>query len=87
MCFQALTPVEEISIIRTGCSPYLFVSLDGRVPVPSKLCTLWGTEGVSAINLFPVFGVGPASFLPRMPSSGPALELEPDQAITGGKGV
>ena len=64
MCFQALTPVEQISIIRAGCSSYLFVSLNRRISVESKFCTERGTEGISAIYLFPVFRINPASGLP-----------------------
>ena len=64
MRLQALTPIEQVSIVRTGCSSYLFVPLNRCFSVKSKFCTLWGAEGVFAIYVFPVFGIDPASGLP-----------------------
>ncbi len=87
VCFQALAPVQQIAIVRTRRSSHLFMPLDGRVPMQSELSTHWSAKGVSSINLFPVFRVNPASFLSRMSSSGPTLQLEPDMAITGGEDI
>lgn len=83
MCFQALTPVEQVSIIWAGRSSHLFMPLDCRISVKAEFGTYRRAEGVSTVYLFPVFRVDPASFLSWMPSSRPTLQLEPDMAIAG----
>ena len=82
MRLEALAPIQQIAIVRTRRPSHLWMPLDGRVPMQSEFGPHWSAKGVSPIDVFPVLGVNPASFLPRMPSSGPALQLKPDMAIT-----
>ncbi len=73
MSFQALAPIQQVAIVGAGRPSYLFMSLNGRVPVELEFGTHWGTKGVSPINLFPVFRINPTSLFPGMSSSAPTL--------------
>ncbi len=88
MSFEPLAPIQQVSIIRAGCSPHLDVYLD----VCLTVCAEFGSFGrredpLSPLYSVPVSAPDPVTSLVRMPFPGPPPQLVPENRVTSPKDV
>jgi len=87
MSFEALTPIQQVSVIRAACSFHLDMSLDFRGTVhPQFRSFRRGENPLAVLQWVPVALFNPSTSFVGVPFSRPAPQLVPKNAITSCKG-